>query len=129
MDQLDRIALTGIRGTGFHGVFDEERADGQEFVVDVVVFVDLAAATRSDDLGDTVDYGRLAANVVTRIEGESVNLIETLAARIAADILSHPLVAGTTVTVHKPHAPIPVPFGDVAVTVHRGAGDCGGVRA
>lgn len=118
----DRITLTGLRGTGRHGVYAEERRRGQEFVVDVVMTVDLAAASASDDVADTVHYGEVAEEVVAEIEGEPVDLIESLAGRIARVVLARPLVDAVTVTVHKPSAPLTVPFADVAVTLTRSRG-------
>lgn len=115
----DRIVLRGLRATGFHGVFEHERRDGQEFVVDVELETDLAPAATTDELADTVDYGALADALVAVVSGEPVNLIETLAARLAAVCLADVRVYGATVTVHKPHAPIAHAFGDVAVTVRR----------
>ncbi len=115
----DRIALSGLRVRGFHGVFDHERRDGQDFVVDAVLEVSTARAAASDDLADTVDYGDLAQRLAAVVSGEPVNLIETLVARLAAECLTDPRVAAATVTVHKPQAPIPLAFADVAVTVRR----------
>ena len=115
----DRITLRGVRATGFHGVFEHEKRDGQEFVVDVELCLDLTAAGRTDDLADTYDYGALARAVVARVEGEPFDLIERLATVIAQDALLDPRVEEAVVTVHKPQAPVPVPFGDVAVTVTR----------
>ncbi len=115
----DCIAVRGIRGTGFHGVFATERREGQEFTVDVELEVSTAAAGRSDALADTVDYGAVAQAVHARIVGEPVDLIETLAERIADTCLVDERVDAVTVTVHKPHAPIPVPFDDVTVTIRR----------
>ncbi len=115
----DRIALRGIRATGFHGVLADERAAGQEFVVDLDVVLDLAPAGRSDDLSATVDYGALAAAVAAAVERDPVDLIETLAERIATVALDDERVESVTVTVHKPSAPIAVPFEDVAVTITR----------
>ncbi len=117
----DHIALTGVRATGFHGVYPDERRNGQEFIVDLVLGLDLRPAARSDDVADTVHYGELAEQVVALIEGEPVDLIETLAQRIADAVLLRSLVTEVQVTVHKPSAPIAVPFGDVAVTVVRSA--------
>jgi len=119
MTGLDRLALKGLRGQGRHGVFDHERHDGQPFVVDVVLGFDTSKAAASDDLVDTVDYGSLAEQVVALVEGEPVDLIETLAQRIADHCLTEPLVAEVEVTVHKPHAPVAVPFDDVTVTILR----------
>jgi dihydroneopterin aldolase len=115
----DRIALTGLRARGRHGVYDFERVQGQDFVVDVLLELDLAPAASSDDVADTVHYGELAERLVAIVEGEPVNLIETLADRLAAACLADPRVAAATVTVHKPQAPIAHEFGDVAVTLRR----------
>ena len=115
----DVIALTGLRVFGRHGVFDFERADGQEFVVDVELELDTRAAAASDDLADTVDYGALAAGLAEVIGGEPVNLLETLAARLADVCLRDGRVSAATVTVHKPRAPIPLTFADVAVRIRR----------
>jgi dihydroneopterin aldolase len=115
----DRISLTGLRVRGFHGVFEHERRDGQEFVVDAELELSTATAAASDDLADTVDYGALAQRLAAVIAGEPVNLLETLVARLAEACLADPRVRAATVTVHKPQAPIPLTFADVAVTVRR----------
>ena len=119
-----RVSLTGVRARGFHGVFDAERRDGQDFVVDAVLDVDGTAADAGgfggpDQLDATVDYGSLAQRLHDAVAGEPVNLIETLADRLAELCLADPRVRRVEITVHKPSAPIPVPFGDVAVTVSR----------
>ena len=116
---MDQIRLTGVRAVGKHGVLDFEHERAQTFVVDATLFLDLAPAGHSDDLRDTVDYGAIAKGIVAIIEGEHVDLIEKLADRIASMILEYPAVAQTQVTVHKPSAPIVVPFDDVSVTVER----------
>ena len=116
----DTITLTGITAQGFHGVFEEERRNGQPFVVDVVLHADLRPAGISDDLTKTAHYGELAEQVAAIISGEPLNLIEALAERIAQAVLDgFAGVSAVEVTVHKPQAPITVPFGDVAVTIHR----------
>jgi dihydroneopterin aldolase len=115
----DRIALSGLRARGHHGVYDFERAAGQEFTVDAVLELDLAPAATSDDVADTVHYGELAGRLVAVIEGDPVNLIETLAQRLADVCLADARVRVATVTVHKPQAPIPHEFADVAVTLRR----------
>ena len=115
----DRISLRGIRARGRHGVLPEERRDGQVFVVDVELDVDLAPAATTDDLALTVDYATVASWVVAAITGEPCDLIETLAERIAVRILADLRVDRVAVTVHKPQAPVGVPFDDVAVTVVR----------
>jgi 7,8-dihydroneopterin aldolase/epimerase/oxygenase len=116
---FDLISLTGLRVRGHHGVFDFERADGQDFVVDVSLETDTRAAAASDELADTMDYGSLAQQLAAVIGGEPVNLLETLAGRLADVCLSDSRVHAATVTVHKPQAPIPLAFADVAVTVRR----------
>lgn len=115
----DRITLTGLSATGFHGVFDEERRAGQTFVVDVVVETDTRPGAHSDAIADTVNYADIAGCVHAHIVGEPVNLIETLAEKIAADVLGIYAVEAVEVTVHKPHAPIPHEFADVSVTIRR----------
>jgi dihydroneopterin aldolase len=115
----DTIALRGLRVRGFHGVFPEERRDGQDFVIDAVLHVDVSAAARTDDLTRTVHYGVLAEGLAAVVAGEPVDLIETLAVRLADVCLADPLVQSVELTVHKPHAPIPLDFQDVAVTVVR----------
>ncbi len=115
----DRIELIGLRAKGFHGVFDVERREGQDFVVDVVLHVDARAAAASDDLADTVHYGDLAEQVHAVVTGEPVDLIETLASRIAEVALAPQGVGAVDVAVHKPQAPVTVAFGDVVVRVHR----------
>lgn len=115
----DRIRLAGVRGRGFHGVFEHERREGQEFVVDVELAVDLGPAGASDDLADTVNYGEIGAATLARIEGEPHDLVERLAELVARDALEHPSVDEVTVTVHKPQAPVGVPFEDVTVSVTR----------
>lgn len=115
----DRIVLTGLRAWGRHGVYEFERERGQEFVVDAELEVDLAPASGSDDVADTVHYGELAQRLVAVITGEPVNLIETLAQRLIDECLSDERVRVAVVTVHKPGAPIPHEFTDVSVTLRR----------
>lgn len=115
----DRVVLTGLRAWGRHGVFDHEREQGQHFVVDVALSLDLSPASTTDDLRRTLDYGTLAEAVVADVQGEPLNLIEALAERVARTCLRHPEVVEVEVTVHKPEAPIGVAFTDVAVTLTR----------
>jgi dihydroneopterin aldolase len=119
----DKIVLSGLRVRGFHGVFDFERRDGQDFVVDVELDIDTAPAAMSDDLADTVHYGELAEGLAAVIAGEPVNLLETLAQRLADVCLADARVQAAVVTVHKPQAPIALAFSDVAVTIRRGRND------
>jgi dihydroneopterin aldolase len=119
----DRVELRGLKTWGHHGVFDYERVEGQDFVVDVVLYFDTRPAAASDELSDTVNYAAVAQVVTSIVGGEPVKLIETLAGRIADACLAEPRVDSVEVSVHKPHAPIPLPFGDVVVTIRRTRGE------
>lgn len=119
MNPLDQITLTGLRAFAHHGLFEHERENGQEFVIDVVAHV--AQFEPTDDIADTVHYGVLAEQVVATVERDPVDLIESVAERIASVVLTHSRVRLVQVTVHKPHAPITVPFDDVSVTITRAA--------
>jgi len=120
-DHLDRIAVTGITARGFHGVLEHEKREGQTFVVDVALGVDTRPAAGGDELARTVDYSAVAADVVAIVSGGSLDLIETLAQRIADACLARDLVEAVEVVVHKPDAPVGVPFEDVTVTIVRRA--------
>jgi len=119
MTTADRITLTGLRANGFHGVYEHEKQEGQVFLIDVTVHLSLHGAAASDDLGETVNYGELAERVVAAVESDPVDLIETVAERVATVALGFPPVETVEVTVHKPSAPITVPFDDVAVSITR----------
>ena len=123
---LDQIRLVGVTARGWHGVFPEERRDGQDFTVDVILHLDTTKAAATDDVVDTVHYGDLAVRIADVIRGEPVDLIETLAARIAASCLASPDCAGVAavdVAVHKPQAPITELFADVVVAIRRDRAD------
>lgn len=115
----DRLAVHGVEAFGHHGVLDFERRDGQLFKVDLALGVDTRPAAQSDDLQDTVDYGTLVAAVRKAVETDPVDLIETLAQRIADVCLTDGRVQWTEVTVHKPNAPIEATFTDVTLTIFR----------
>ncbi|GAA2881830.1 7,8-dihydroneopterin aldolase [Actinoplanes cyaneus] len=117
-----QITLTGLRARGRHGVYDFEREQGQDFVVDVRLDLDLSRAAATDDVADTVHYGELATALVEVLTGEPVNLLERLADRLLGVCLADPRVSAAEVTVHKPQAPIPHEFADVAVTLRRERG-------
>jgi dihydroneopterin aldolase len=108
----DTIRLTGLRIFAHHGVL--------EFVVDLEIVVDLAPAAASDDVTKTIHYGELAEAVYAAVQADAVDLIETVAERVAAIALAYERADSVTVTIHKPAAPITVPFGDVSVTITRG---------
>ena len=115
----DRIELRGLTVRGNHGVFEHERRDGQDFVVDITVWIDLAAAAASDELGDTLDYGALAKSAADIVAGPPRNLIETVAGEIAENVMTDERVHAVEVVLHKPSAPIPLTFTDVAVVARR----------
>jgi 2-amino-4-hydroxy-6-hydroxymethyldihydropteridine diphosphokinase/dihydroneopterin aldolase len=122
---LDRVSLAGLRVFAHHGVLDHERRDGQEFLVDAVLWLDTRPAAAADDLSLAADYSALADRIVALASGPPVRLIETLAQRLADGCLAEPAVREVEITVHKPHAPIPHRFADVSVTIRRtrAAGD------
>ncbi|RKT83929.1 dihydroneopterin aldolase [Saccharopolyspora antimicrobica] len=115
----DRITLTGLKVRGNHGVFDHEKRDGQDFFVDITVWIDLGEAASSDDLAKTVHYGELAERAAAIVAGPPKDLIEAVAGEIADDVMTDERVYATEVTIHKPSAPIPLTFADVAVTIRR----------
>ena len=119
----DRITLTGLRARGHHGVLAGEREVGQVFTADVVLHLDTREAAAGDDLTATVNYAEVAQDVVAVLSGPPADLVETVAARIAEVVLRRPRVTAVDVTVHKPQAPVPVPFTDVTVHVHRDRAD------
>lgn len=130
MRRRDRIALTGLRVHGFHGVLAEEKRDGHEFGVDIVLELGTAPAAARDALGRTVNYAEVAHTAAAVVAGESVDLIETLAERIAAEVLAtQVLVRAVEVTIHKPTAPVGLPFDDVTVSIRREAAPVGAVLA
>jgi 7,8-dihydroneopterin aldolase/epimerase/oxygenase len=115
----DRIELRGLTIRGNHGVFSHERRDGQDFMVDITVWLDSAVAAASDDLADTVDYGALAQLAADVVTGPPRDLIETVAAEIADRVMADDRLHAVEVVVHKPDAPIPLTFSDVAVVARR----------
>ena len=115
----DRVSVRGLRAPGRHGVLPAERAHGQDFIVDVELELDTSSAAVSDALDDTVDYASLAEELTAVVSGEPVNLIETLARRLADVCLRDARVLAVTVEVHKPQAPVTVPVGDISVRIRR----------
>lgn len=115
----DRIELRGLKVRGNHGVYDHERRDGQDFVVDITVWLDLRRAAATDDLAETLDYGALAQRAADIVAGPPRNLIETVSAEIADDLMADERLHAVEVVVHKPSAPIPLTFDDVAVVARR----------
>lgn len=118
----DVIRIDRIEAFGYHGVFPEEKREGQTFFVDVEIETSFDEAITHDDVAFTVDYGLVAERVLEIIQGEPADLIETLCDRIASMVLALERVSATRVTVHKPGAPITVPFGGVSVSMRREKG-------
>lgn len=116
---LDRIELRGLRVFGYHGVLDSEQQEGQEFLIDAVLWLDTAPAAATDDLSLTVNYAALADRLVAIAAGPPVQLIETLARRLADAAVAEPLAREVAITVHKPQAPVGHPVQDVSVTIRR----------
>jgi dihydroneopterin aldolase len=115
----DRIALTGLEAHANHGVYAVEREQGQLFRIDAVLELDTAPAAAGDELDRTVNYAELAQGLHAVLSGEPVDLLETLAQRLADVCLAHPLVDAVEITVHKPDADLGVPFDDVTVSIRR----------
>lgn len=115
----DFIRITGLEVYAYHGVFPSERASGQSFLVDLTVYLDLKSAGGSDQLESTVDYGEISQRTHDLVAGTRYNLIETVAEEVSAMVLGYQGVDAVEVTIHKPQAPIAVPFTDVAVTIRR----------
>ncbi|MCG5431456.1 dihydroneopterin aldolase [Mycobacterium sp. MYCO198283] len=115
----DRIELRGLTVRGHHGVFDHERRDGQDFVIDVTVWIDLRRAAQTDDLADTLDYGAIAKRAAEIVAGPPRNLIEAVAGQIADELMADERAHAVEVVLHKPQAPIPLDFADVAVVARR----------
>jgi dihydroneopterin aldolase len=116
---LDRISIAGLRVRGYHGVLPEERVSGQDFIVDALLWLDVAPAAARDDLTLTADYAAMAGRLAEIVAGPPVSLIETLAERLAAACLADPVVREAEVTVHKPEAPVSADIADISVTIHR----------
>ena len=115
----DALILTGLRVRANHGVFDFERENGQDFLIDVTAWLDLSPSAAGDALSRPVPYGELAVEIADPVRRAPRDRIETVAERIAGVVLAHPPVDAVEVTVHKPDAPIPEPFEDVAVRILR----------
>ena len=118
-DGIDVIEVRGIRAIGRHGVLEEERRNGQPFIADIAIAVDTSAAGAADDLALTVDYSEIAQAVHAELIGDPVDLIETLAQRIADRCLGFDGVRAVEVTIHKPEAPIGVTADDVVLRIVR----------
>lgn len=120
---MDKIELKGLRFFGYHGVYEEENKLGQQFAVDLALYLDLAEAGRRDDLAASLNYAEVCGLVRDIVTGPPVQLIEALAERIATRVLdTYTKVSEITVRVTKPHPPVDVLFDGVTVEIHRRRG-------
>jgi len=118
---MDEIKITGLKLFGHHGVFSEEKEKGQNFLVDITFETNTRQPGITDELTDTIHYGEASEYVAQIFDEESLDLIEAVAEKIAMKLLiKYPMASSVTVTLHKPEAPIPVPFEDVSIKIKRG---------
>jgi dihydroneopterin aldolase len=116
----DLIEIKGLFGFGHHGLFDDERENGQGFLVDADLHLDLSTVTRSDLIDDTVNYSAVCDVILAQIVGPPFSLIERLAGQIAEQILADfSKVKSVKITVHKPDAPVAAKVKDISVSVER----------
>jgi dihydroneopterin aldolase len=116
---MDRILLNGLIFFGRHGCHDAERELGQKFTVDIELECDLRSAQQSDALEDTVDYVAIYNAAREIIEGESVQLLEVLAGRIADFALRDDKVESAWVRIRKPHVALPGALDYLGVEITR----------
>jgi 7,8-dihydroneopterin aldolase/epimerase/oxygenase len=121
----DRITVHGLTAHGHHGVYPAEREHGQTFRADAVLELDTAPAAATDDLTRTVNYAELSQRLHAVLSGDPVDLLETLAQRLADVCLGYPLVQAVEITVHKPEVDLGVPADDVTVAIRRTRADGG----
>src|SRR5580700_5084139 len=116
----DRIEIRDLRVLGVHGVLPEEKERAQPFSLDLVAWIDMAAAQKSDDLADTVDYGALAQVAADVVGGGSYALVEALAGRLAdALLISDARLEAVEVTVRKLRPPLALDVASTGVRVLR----------
>ena len=116
----DRIELKGLAFPANHGVLEHETEFGQAFSLDITCWLDFAGAAKDDDLTQTVNYAELAETALRIATGTPRQLIETVAVEIAETAMrSYDALHAVEVTLHKPNAPIPAVFDDVAVVARR----------
>jgi dihydroneopterin aldolase len=119
----DTIFVTGLSLHAYHGVMEHEQKVGQTFGIDLVLHIDLAEASRSDKLADTVSYDQVVDVASRAFCSERYRLVERAAGAVADAVLAaFPPVSALRVTVHKPHAPIAATFADVGVSIERARG-------
>ena len=116
----DRVFVTGLALHAFHGVMEHEATVGQTFKLDLALDIDLAPASRSDKLADTIGYDQVVDVAARAFCDKRYRLVEAAAGAVADAILAaFARASQVQVTVHKPHAPIAATFEDVGVTIVR----------
>jgi 7,8-dihydroneopterin aldolase/epimerase/oxygenase len=116
----DTVFVSGLALHAYHGVMQHEAEVGQTFKLDLVLDIDLTAASHSDKLADTVGYDQVVDLASRVFCARRYRLVEAAAGAVADAVLEgFPKVTAVRVTVHKPHAPIAATFADVGVTITR----------
>ncbi len=116
---MDKIHINGIKTYAYHGAIHEERVLGQYFITDLVLHVDLTAASQTDDLLETVHYGEVYNLVEEIVKGEPVSLIERLAGKINTELFDqYDKIIEVETTITKPNPPIDGNYDSVAITLH-----------
>lgn len=115
----DHILISGLRVETRVGWTDEERAEPQAVLIDLDVETDAGAPAASDDLGDTIDYGAVIAEVAEYVGGRETKLLERLAAEVAETIAARNGVKRVTVEIAKEVVPVPQEVTRVAVRIAR----------
>lgn len=117
---MDQIIIKGLEVFAWHGVYKEEQEKGQKFVVNATLHIDTAKAGRTDELSDSVDYGKVCLMINDFMTKHRMNLLEAVANRLARKLLmSYPEIEAVTLEIEKPQAPIPLEFENVSVKIHR----------
>jgi dihydroneopterin aldolase len=122
---LDKIIIKGLKVFAYHGVNPEEKRDGQQFILDVTLYLSLLRAGRSDDLNDTVSYSAASKTIIRTMTEDKYDLIERAAQRVAEQLLAeYHMVEKVEVLLKKPEAPVKAEFDYMAVQITRQRGDC-----
>lgn len=116
---MDQIEIRGLRVFAHHGVLPHEKRDGQTFVIDLTVSVDLSGPAKSDDLTQTIHYGELAEQVAAEAASTRFDLIERLAGHLLDLVMADHRVEESQIRIAKPDAPIDAEVDEVAVVLRR----------
>lgn len=117
---MDKIIIKGLKVFAYHGVNPEEKADGQNFMADIIAYCSLDKAGRADDLNDTVSYAKILKMAVRVMTEKKYDLLERVAHRVAEQILEeYESIERVDVCIKKPEAPMKADFDYVAVEISR----------